>query len=82
MDWWPWVISLSLFTYVLLSFRVVWWGGLIMLGSLALGAAVALVAYVAFADFSVVNVQISFALLTIVSLLCCEWVGRKLLRLA
>ncbi len=80
-DWWFWAIGVGLFVTQVIAFRSEWVGGLVMLGVLAVGSAVTLLATSVW-GFSGASVQTSFALLSVVSLLSAEWLARKLLRLA
>ncbi|HEY1186397.1 MAG TPA: hypothetical protein VGE74_02020, partial [Gemmata sp.] len=81
LDGWFWAVALVLLATQLLAFRAEWGTGLVMLGVMALLSTGGLV--VAFSTgFSGANVQISFALLALVSLLSVEWLTRKVMRLA
>lgn len=81
LDWWYFVLWLGLFALQVIAFRAEWGTGLAILGAAVLGV-VALKLVLYYTQFSGDNVQISFGLLAIVSLLSLEWITRKVCRLA
>jgi hypothetical protein len=80
-DWWFWLLGVGLLVIQVIAFRSEWPSGLSLLGVLGAGAGMMLYAswYWSFAGASV---PVSFALLSVVTLLSIEWLARKLLRLA
>ncbi|MDY3558354.1 hypothetical protein R5W23_005049 [Gemmata sp. JC673] len=81
LDWWYFMVAVGVFLTQVLAFRADWGSGLLILGA-ALLAAVAVKVVAHRTQFSGDNVQISFALLAVVSLLSLEWLTRKVSRLA
>ena len=81
LDWWYLMLAAGAFGVQVLAFRADWGVGLGILGFIA-AVAGALLLVVHNTGFSGAPVQISFALLAVVSLLSAEWLTRKLVRLA
>lgn len=81
-DWWHWGITSGLFVLSLLLFRGPWSVGVGVFATAAATGAALLVLGGSYDYPAVPEFQISFVMLAVVSLLCCEWTARKLLRLA
>lgn len=76
-----WVLLCGLLVFALVAFRAETLPGLLMLGGIALLSGTAALG-VTLSDYTGSVVPIAIGLVVVVTLLCVEWSGRKLLRLA